>query len=200
MTYEFTRDWFKTGEQVWPEIRKMMTRRRYFLEIGSYEGRSTVWTIEHMMDDASEITCIDTWEGGEEHGSDNMEEVERRFDYNISLAQSRFPGREVCKIKKPSHIAMAELIYSSCSYDFIYIDGSHKAKDVLTDSCMAWKALNKHGFLVWDDYLWGHPRDVLNRPKAAIDAFMMMFGEEMQVVFLGYHMVVQKMVGNYERT
>jgi hypothetical protein len=34
---------------------------------------------------------------------------------------------------------------------------------------------------------------VLRRPKAAIDSFMMLFGEEMQVAFLGYHMVVQKL-------
>jgi predicted O-methyltransferase YrrM len=88
---------------------------------------------------------------------------------------------------------MADMISSGLHYDFIYIDGSHVAKDVMTDSCMAWGLLNKGGFLVWDDYLWGHPRDVLRRPKAAIDSFMMLFGEEMQVAFLGYHMVVQKL-------
>lgn len=198
MNYEFTRDWFKTGEHVWPEIRKMMSRNMYFLEIGSYEGRSTVWTIENMMNDGGDITCIDTWAGGEEHESDDMRQVELRFDRNVALAQEKFPERNVIKMKKPSHMAMAELIGGGYSYDFIYIDGSHQAKDVLTDSCMAWKALNKGGFLVWDDYLWGHPRDVLHRPKAAIDAFMMLFGDEMQVVFLGYHMVVQKLVNKYE--
>jgi predicted O-methyltransferase YrrM len=88
---------------------------------------------------------------------------------------------------------MADMISAGLRYDFIYIDGSHIAKDVMTDSCMAWVLLNNGGFLVWDDYLWGHPRDVLRRPKAAIDSFMMLFGEEMQVAFLGYHMVVQKL-------
>ena len=199
MNYEFTRDWFKTGEHVWPEIRKMMSKNMSFLEVGSYEGRSTVWTIEHMMSDGGEITCIDTWAGGEEHEADDMRQVELRFDRNVEIAQGSFPDRSVNKIKKLSHVAMAELIGGGYSYDFIYIDGSHQAKDVLTDSCMAWKLLNKSGFLVWDDYLWGHPRDVLHRPKAAIDAFMMLFGDEMQVVFLGYHMVVQKLGGKYER-
>ena len=193
MSYEFTRDWFKTGEHVWPEIRKMMQRNMRFLEIGSYEGRSSVWTVEHMLNDGGELTCVDTWAGGEEHERDDMRKVEERFDRNIEIVKQRFPEREVYKLKQSSVIAMADMISSGLHYDFIYIDGSHVAKDVMTDSCMAWGLLNKGGFLVWDDYLWGHPRDVLRRPKAAIDSFMMLFGEEMQVVFLGYHMVVQKL-------
>ena len=39
-------------------------------------------------------------------------------------------------------------------FDFIYIDGSHIAKDVLTDACMAWPLLMPKGLMVFDDYMW----------------------------------------------
>jgi predicted O-methyltransferase YrrM len=77
-------------------------------------------------------------------------------------------------------------------YDFIYIDGSHIAKDVLTDACMAWPLLKKQGIMVFDDYLWGDPRDILHRPKPAIDTFMNLFAEEVDVVHIGYQMIVRK--------
>ena len=63
MSYQFTQDWFKAAPHVWPKIKDMMPRRESFLEIGSYEGRSSVWTVEHMLDDNGSITCVDTWIG-----------------------------------------------------------------------------------------------------------------------------------------
>jgi len=77
-------------------------------------------------------------------------------------------------------------------FDFIYIDGSHIAKDVLTDACMAWPLLKPKGIMVFDDYMWGNPRDILHRPKPAIDAFTNIFAEEAEIVHVGYQLVVRK--------
>lgn len=192
MSYQFTQDWFKAAPHVWPKIKDMMPRRESFLEIGSYEGRSSVWTVEHMLDDNGSITCVDTWIGSEEHAQDDMAGVEARFDHNTNVTRERFPMREIYKVKKTSVAAMAEFMTGGYVFDFIYIDGSHCAKDVMTDSCMAWKLLRTGGFLVWDDYLWGNPRDILHNPKLAIDSFIMMFGEELQIISMGYQIIVQR--------
>jgi hypothetical protein len=40
------------------------------------------------------------------------------------------------------------------SFDYIFIDGSHFADDVMLDAVMAWQLLRKDGVLVFDDYLW----------------------------------------------
>ena len=78
-------------------------------------------------------------------------------------------------------------------FDFIYIDGSHIAKDVLTDACMAWPLLKPKGLMVFDDYLWTpNARDILHRPKLAIDAFVNIFAEEVEIVHVGYQLVVRK--------
>ncbi len=90
-------------------------------------------------------------------------------------------------------ISSHSCIDSKNLYDFIYIDGSHIAKDVMTDACMAWPLLNPKGLMVFDDYLWTpNARDILHRPKAAIDAFTNLFAEEVDIVHVGYQLIVRK--------
>jgi predicted O-methyltransferase YrrM len=196
MNYQFSNDWFRSGSSTWPEIASLMKQRSDFLEIGSYEGRSSVWTVENMITDSGSLTCIDNWKGGEEHSEHDMAAVEARFDYNINLVTTKFPLRDVYKMKQSSIDALATLVSGGAQFDFIYIDGSHQAKDVLTDSCLAWPLLRPGGFMVWDDYLWGHPRDVLHKPKFAIDAFMTIFGEHLKPVIMSYQMIVRKTGGS----
>lgn len=223
--YQYTQDWFHWAPEVWTQLATTLPERQAFLEIGSFEGRSTVWTIENMMEDGAFIDCLDTWEGGAEHTNGEMSGAEQRFDHNMELVAEKYAGanyggmRRVRKYKGPSAKSLA-VIYSretdrsihtmgdprfatirhgdehclAPQYDFIYIDGSHRAKDVLTDACMAWPMLKKDGIMVFDDYAWGPPRDVLYRPKIAIDAFTTMFAEEAQIVFSGYQLVVRKTV------
>jgi hypothetical protein len=46
--------------------------------------------------------------------------------------------------------------------------------------------------MVFDDYVWGDPRDVLHRPKLAIDSFVNIYAEEVELVFAGYQLVIRK--------
>jgi predicted O-methyltransferase YrrM len=201
--YQFTKDWFNWAPAVWEQLKPLLPERKMFLEIGSFEGRSTVWTVENMMEDGSELVAIDTWEGGEEHASENMRSVEDRFDHNIRLVQEKYGfdhdadryNRHVWKERGTSTKILATLLAErrlDDEYDFIYIDGSHRAPHVLTDACMAWPLLKPKGIMVFDDYLWGDPRDVLHRPKVAIDAFINIFAEEVEVVHVGYQLAVRK--------
>lgn len=189
--YQFTQDWFHWAPEVWTQLIPHLPARKAFLEIGSFEGRSTAWIVENMMEDGGCIDCIDTWEGGEEHKSGEADGAESRFDYNVGLLRSSYPQRLFRKYRKTSYRALAAL-EGSYTYDFIYIDGSHIAKDVLTDACMAWPMLKSKGLMVFDDYLWGEPRDILHRPKPAIDAFCNIFAEEAEIVHVGYQLVVRK--------
>ena len=195
--YQFTKDWFGWAPEVWNQLTPLLSGKpgtRSFLEVGSFEGRSSVWIIENMMQDADWLDCIDTWEGGEEHGAEDMGSVEQRFDHNIAVAMSKYPERTVSKHKGRSVTELARQVYEgNIEADFIYIDGSHIAKDVLTDACMAWPLLKPKGLMVFDDYLWTpNARDILHRPKAAIDAFINLFAEEVEIVHIGYQLIVRK--------
>ena len=217
--YQYTQDWFNWAPEVWTQITALLPEERSFLEIGSFEGRSAVWIIENMMNPGDWIDCVDTWEGGEEHSEEDMRHTESRFDHNIikaldchsalhrdhegSWGHTRFasdgPDRtnnRVYKYKARS----TEFLGSKLAgygrkdlYDFIYIDGSHTAKDVLTDACMAWPLLKPKGVMVFDDYLWTpNARDILHRPKLAIDVFTNLFAEEVEFVHIGYQLVIRK--------
>ena len=195
--YQYTKDWFNWAPEVWTQLIPMLSGeagKRTFIEIGSFEGRSTVWIAENMMQDGDWIVCIDTWEGGEEHSAEDMAAVEARFDHNTELFAAKHNHERVINKNKgkSTHWLAYEMYEQKTQADFIYIDGSHIAKDVLTDACMAWPLLKPKGMMVFDDYMWGNPRDILHRPKPAIDAFCNLFAEEAEIVHVGYQLVVRK--------
>jgi len=195
--YKLTTDWFHWAPEVWQQIAKQMPSRKRFLEVGSYEGRSTVWTVEHMMEDGGEIVCIDTWEGGEEHTAQgrDMGQVEANFDHNIKLVAERFPERTIIKWQEPSLTGLSALLHDEAQreFDFIYIDGSHQAPDVITDACLAWPLLKVGGVMAFDDYGWGEPLPPTHKPKMAIDAFVKIYQDRLHLIYSGYQLIIQKL-------
>lgn len=180
--FEFTNEWFGADRRrEWKMLFSQIDATR-LLEIGSYEGASACFLIEHLASrHPVELHCIDTWQGGIEHreiGTD-MSGVEGRFDRNIALAQERaaHPVR-FFKHKGASLPWLAKLIAAGLSnrFDFIYVDGSHQAPDVLADAVMGFELLRVGGVMVFDDYLWREmlPEggDLLRCPKPAVDAFV----------------------------
>lgn len=193
--YQFTKDWFQWAPPVWQQLIPHMPERKTFLEIGSFEGRSTVWTVENMLEDGGDIICVDTWKGSEEHAPEDMDGVEARFDRNIALLKDRFPQRNIIKEKSTSVKALGLLAYEQhYKFDFIYIDGSHVAKDVMTDACMAWPLVKHGGFMVFDDYLW-KPQGfaTMQRPKIAVDTFVNLFEDELTLVMINYQLILKKL-------
>ena len=193
MEYQYTKDWFQWAPKVWEQLIPHLPARKNFLEIGSFEGRSAVWTIENLMEDGGEIYCIDTWEGGAEHTPEDMNGAKFRFNENIKIVREKFPDRNVTSCTGLSVNWLAALIQDKRQFDFIYIDGSHLAKDVLTDACMSWPMLKHKGFMVFDDYLWRPPGfGPMQRPKIAVDTFVNMFEDDLAITHSGYQLIVRK--------
>jgi len=191
--YDFTQDWFDRSIPVMEQIKKQLGKVGSVLEIGAYEGRSTVWLVENFLNDGGYVSSVDTWAGGEEHEKNSMPDVEIRFDKNVAEVQKMFPNRTVEKVKGLSSVELPALSVTKHAYDFVYVDGSHTAKDVLTDALMAWPMLKVGGVLLFDDYLWGDPRDILHRPKIAIDTFLDLFAEDIALMHVGYQVALKRM-------
>jgi hypothetical protein len=99
----------------------------------------------------------------------------------------------VVSFKSTSVEALAASIAHKKQFDFIYIDGSHLAKDVLTDACMSWPLLKQNGFMAFDDYMWKPPGfKLLDRPKLAVDSFVNMFEDDLAIAHIGYQLIVRK--------
>jgi predicted O-methyltransferase YrrM len=188
VSFEFSEDWFSNHVPSWRTILERLRPSRV-LEIGSYEGRSTSFLIDACSRFGPlQLTSVDTWAGSVDLAAPRMAGVERRFDHNVALAisQAAAPVR-FTKYKERSTIALARFIADGVQpFDFIYVDGSHTAPDVLTDAVLAFQLLRVGGVMVFDDYLWSMESplnvDPLNMPKPAIDAFAMLFMRKVRVL------------------
>lgn len=192
MEYEFTQDWFSWNEPTWEAMFKELNPRKRFLEIGCFEGRSTVWLIENALEDGGSILSVDTFEGGYEHSPDTMKGVKDRFENNVTKALAKNPKVYADMMVRKSQDAMATLMHQSMQYDFIYIDGSHSGPDVLSDAIMAYHLCREGGMIAFDDYLWGYQWDLIERPKMAIDCFVNLFAKKVKTICVGTQFWVQK--------
>lgn len=150
-----------------------------FLEIGCFEGGSTLWFLDNVLTAPdSSITCIDSFvrRGGEP-----------RFRHNVSVSGH---SAKVTVIKGRSDMAMSQL--HEQRFDIIYIDGSHRAADVMLDAVQAWMLLQHGGLLIFDDYAWQPELPPQNRPRMAIDAFLRAFSSEYELLHKEYQVIVKK--------
>ena len=203
MNYEFTNNWFQeNAQQIWSEMLPI-TKPKKVLEIGSYEGASICFLIDKLSEyyDSIEIHAIDTWEGGQEHKDmkQNMSLVEEKFHRNTSLAiEQSSKDIKLVTHKNFSIKALSELIANNYSnfFDFIYIDGSHMASDVLTDAILSFELLKVKGIIGFDDYLWTLPNSssILTNPKVGIDAFTNIFALKTAIFkTLNHQVYIQKL-------
>lgn len=185
----FSQDWFSHNIPALDAVLQGVKPRK-ILEIGSFEGRSTCYFIEKCSEyhRELEIVCADTWQGGVEHGRLNMVDAELAYQHNMQLQLSRYPNVAMTKIKAASHQAMIDLLAQGYAgyFDFIYIDGSHEAPDVLFDALLAHRLARIGGVIAFDDYLWSpdqapnHKHYLLVKP--AVDHYVNTYQQKLHVV------------------
>lgn len=181
--YKFSTDGVSANAQIWSKHLAGFVAKPniHALEIGSYEGRSALWFIAKVLtDDASTITCVDLFE----------EDFESTFDHNVKASGK---GHKVIKLKGDSKSILRTL---NDKFDFVYIDGSHVAKDVLVDAVLVWDILKPGGIIIFDDYgLRRSPAENQSPaliPRPAIDAFLTVFRHYVDVLHQDYQVIVKK--------
>lgn len=187
---KFTQDWFSHNIPNFEFCMSALQSKQDFLEIGCFEGRASVWMLQNGLDPDGKLTCIDTFQGSEEHANLEFDNLFHTFGANITEAKK--PDQQVIVEQVHSYLGLAISIMNGKSYDFIYVDGSHTAPDVMTDACMAFGLLKKGGIMLFDDYLWNHVPGILHRPKLAVDLFVTLFSEKAELLMLGYQLAVRK--------
>ncbi len=172
----FTADWFSHNI---PNFEKCLFTaglpRSRFLEIGSYEGRSTCWLLNNLPIDGK-IVSIDPFP--------NMPEVEKRFWDNVREVMGK---RQLIQCKTTSYLALSQLIQQKQEFDFIYIDGDHDPATTLTDASMAWGLLRQGGVMLFDDYEYPEAPT-----KCGINGFLMGFVGKYDLLLKNYQLAVVK--------
>jgi predicted O-methyltransferase YrrM len=193
--YKFTNNWFEiTARKVWDQMIPKLNPTK-ILEIGSFEGASVCYLINNLAKSHSiEVHCVDTWEGGIEHQQNglaeaNMGDVYSRFVNNTNHAIKTSPCKVDLRIHKGrSDLQLSKLLSQGKSdyFDFIYVDGSHEAPDVLSDAILGFRLLKVGGIIAFDDYLWAENlpegKDLLRCPKPAIDSFTNIYCRKLAII------------------
>lgn len=165
-----------------------------FLEVGSYEGRSTLWLCENILTHPdARIVCVDTFKGNDEMAPHEKIGIFERFMYNIAPF-----GSKVEKIMAmESGIALRSFPYAEV-FDFIYIDGCHRSRNVLEDAVLSYPLLKVGGIMLFDDYG--------SYSTIGVDAFLKCYSESdgptgknannIEVISKGYQLAIRKVVGH----
>ena len=185
--YEFQEwpDMFGHNVPVWKELLASFAGKPgvSYLEIGVWEGRSALWMLENILTSPSaSATVIDIV-------------ATERWVKNLELSGRR---ESVKMIVASSHKALRALDRES--FDIVYIDGSHRAADVLGDAVLSWELLKSGGIMIFDDYCLdgsdigpdGEALPLELVPKAAIDAFLLTYGPKLEILHRYYQVAVRK--------
>jgi predicted O-methyltransferase YrrM len=181
----------KTGWKHWDKyLSKFVGKKINCLDIGSYTGVSTCWMLDNLCSNPySRVFSVDTWEGSAEY-TDYTDDIERRFDEAVKKTGKK---DQHVKMKMKSSKALLKLKqFGFIIFDFIFIDASHEAKDVITDAILSWDILNEEGILIFDDYKWDKLKGEEYRPKLAIDSFVAAFKPQLKTLFYQYQYIVEK--------
>lgn len=144
----FQADWFEHNIPYWERWLAQHKGRADLraLEIGSFEGRSTMWLCENILTAAgSRIDCVDLFAPDSVYG-----DYHRRFRSNTAAYREKiteYPG--------PSFEMLKRVVGP---YDIVYVDGWHSAFGALADGVMSWPLLKVGGIMIFDDYLWAPPK------------------------------------------
>lgn len=187
----FTQNWIDNQDIV-PHWEKHLVplagKAISLLEIGSYEGRSAVWFLEHVLTHPkAKITCVDTFKGDSQQVGMGVsqENIKERF-----LDNTRAYEDKVTAIQGRSHDILKTL---KQDYDIVYVDGSHYQTDVLEDMVLAFDVLKPGGIMVCDDYgMTYETEELLFVPRLAIDAFVSVFEPKIETIHVGWQYILRK--------
>lgn len=185
----FSRDFFGLEKQLtWVEhvAPRLQEEPVTWLEIGSYEGQSTHFTLENLLNnDWSSLTCVDPFDK-------EARELVRwggNVDYELSFDANVGWSSKVNKIKCKGQVAMASMIESRHpNFNGIYIDSDHAEDVVRTEIQLAWQLLRPGGILVLDDYGSASDPGV----RAAADPFVAEKKDEICVLHGDFQLILQK--------
>jgi hypothetical protein len=159
------------------------------LQVGVFRGDATEYLLSNVLiHPGSTLYDVDIWGGTTDvsHVGYNFTEIENYYDEKF---QSHIDSGRIikCKLSAWDFFKMNEL-----NFDFIYIDGNHSMENVLRDGIQAFQVLNKGGILAFDDYKGALDQDVSLRPGPAIDALVMAWGGQIEIIEENYQLWILK--------
>lgn len=194
--YEFSTDWFSYNVKNWDKYKTFFKENSQCLEIGAFEGRSTLYIAQNFCNSKNSKTyVIDTWEwpiAG--YTPKEQKDFFTVFEHNL---KDYIRNKRVVPIKGESRKILPSLTYEILQnklqkFDFVYIDGSHLAKDCMFDMILSWEMLKVNSIMIIDDYEWKRFKEPELTPKPAIDGFLASYKGNYEILHKGYQVHLKK--------
>ena len=193
-TLQLDNDWFSASIPTWlMAFQKQSYNKQTLLnclEIGSWQGQSAVFLLSYF--DNANLTCVDTWEGSDEHKAfdainhEVLSKVEKTFDANLAEYEHR-----LTKYKGTSYSYFNDC-FEIDKFDLIYIDGSHHSDDVAVDAVKSFEMLKVGGLMIFDDYFWKYYDRTIDNPSGAINSFLRLKRNQLEVICFNDQLIVRK--------
>jgi predicted O-methyltransferase YrrM len=169
------------------------------IELGVYQGYFT-FNMTHLIAPHSpnyRHYSIDPYHGSTDLDDDMIEQAHRCFLHNMSVSPF---AKNIEFMRKTSWDGMMDLYHRGVRADLIYVDGDHKAPEVLEDMVLGFKLLKNGGVMLCDDSVsWYHPepdksKPLQRSPRLAVDAFIHCNWSRIDVMMLpnGYQSAFMK--------
>lgn len=178
MDKDFTQDWnreFKANTKALPKV--MMA-----LEIGCFEGLTTNYICDNLLQDGGRMICVDPLTDEYLPGHKDNEMFKGQYERFIRNTS----GYPVELVRKKSKDAFQDL--KDYRFGLIYIDGDHTQDGVFTDAVQYWNVLREDGtgYMLFDDY--GQSEDT----AAGIDRFLETQKGNFELITKGYQVLIRR--------
>lgn len=160
--------------------------RAHWLEVGSHEGRSALWTLDNILPPSilSTVTCVDPWHSWA---------AKKRFDENVAAyAWENIPDKgEVVVRRGTSSDVLPALPLRH--YHGVYVDGSHELDDVRRDIELVLPLLAPPAVVVFDDYDVDveAEKPLADGVRPAVDEFLAKAGNTVELLWRGRQVIVR---------
>jgi predicted O-methyltransferase YrrM len=160
----------ETSVRDFEKVFRLLPKNPKVLEVGTFTGTSVYHILKNLP--GSTGTVIDSWEDYPEKVGDTLTIVSKMSELEVEkVFYKNIKGLPLRVLKGKSSEKLLNLIRDQETFDFIYVDGSHKCLDVYLDGTLSWQLLKPGGILVFDDYMF-NKNEVLGSPYEAINHFI----------------------------
>lgn len=180
--YDFSHEWYKQlteSARIAAENEVLKTKidpskKHTILEIGVFEGASSCWWSDNLLDHPESVLfSIDPFTGSEEHHANpteyptlnRIEEIARK---NIAKSKNSSKVNIVKGASWDVFHVIKEL--TDGKIDILYIDGAHDRFSVTRDVALYWPLVKNGGLVIFDDYPYPDT-------QVAVNSFLNMSGQ-----------------------
>jgi predicted O-methyltransferase YrrM len=184
--YKFSyQDWFSSSFPIWQRLfinNSIIKKKINYLEIGCFEGRSTLFVGESLKN--ANLYVVDTFKGSHEHKRINFNIVYKNFINNTKYFSKRLVVNKMSSKKF--------FKFNKIKFDLIYIDGSHLCDDIKNDFISSIKIANKDCIIILDDFLWDFYKNKKNNPINGILPILSKNKDLLKIIHINNQLIVKK--------